>query len=92
MPKASDLKRGDVVQLDDTPHVVKQLEAKSPSARGAATLYKIRFGNLVTGQKREASLKGDEFLAEADCLRVPVLFSYVDGEQYVFMNTEDYSQ
>ncbi|MGB0691588.1 MAG: elongation factor P-like protein YeiP, partial [Pseudomonadales bacterium] len=92
MPKASELKRGDVVQIDGTPHVVKQLEAKSPSARGAATLYKIRFDNLVTGQKRDESLKGDDFLAEADCERVQVQFSYMDGEQYVFMNTEDYSQ
>ena len=92
MPKASELKRGDVVQIDGTPHVVKQLEAKSPSARGAATLYKIRFDNLVTGQKRDESLKGDDFLAEADCERVQVQFSYMDGEQYVFMNTDDYSQ
>jgi elongation factor P len=92
MPKASDLKRGDVVQLEGAPHVVKQLDAKSPSARGASTLYKIRFDNLVTGQKRDESLKGDDFLAEADCEKVKVQFSYIDGELYVFMNTEDYSQ
>ncbi len=92
MPKASELKRGDVIQIDDTPHVVKQLEAKSPSARGASTLYKIRFDNLVTGQKRDESLKGDDFFAEADCERVQVQFSYMDGAQYVFMNTTDYSQ
>lgn len=92
MPKASELKRGDVVQINGTPHMVKQLEAKSPSARGAATLYKIRFTNLVTGNKQDESLKGDDFLTEADCERVPVLYSYLDGDQYVFMNTEDYSQ
>lgn len=92
MPKASDLKRGDVVQIEGAPHVVKQLEAKSPSARGASTLYKIRFDNLVTGQKRDESLKGDDFLAEADYQKVPVQYSYMDGEQYVFMNTEDFSQ
>lgn len=92
MPKASELKRGDIVQIDGAPHVVKQLEAKSPSARGAATLYKVRFDNLITGQKRDESLKGDDFLGEADCERAQVLFSYIDGDQYVFMNTEDYSQ
>ncbi|MEM7279887.1 MAG: elongation factor P-like protein YeiP [Pseudomonadota bacterium] len=92
MPKASELKRGDVVQLDGAPHVVKQLEAKSPSARGAATLYKIRFDNLITGQKRDESLKGDDFLNEADYQKATVQFSYIDGDQYVFMNTEDYSQ
>ncbi len=92
MPKASDLKKGDVVTIDDAPHVVKQLEAKSPSARGAATLYKIRFDNLISGQKRDESLKGDDFLAEADYQKVQVLFSYMDGDDYVFMNTDDYSQ
>jgi elongation factor P len=92
MPKASDLKKGDVVQIDGAPHVVKQLDAKSPSARGASTLYKIRFDNLITGQKRDESLKGDDFLAEADCEKAQVQYSYMDGEQYVFMNTSDYSQ
>ena len=92
MPKASDLKRGDVVDFDGVPHMVKQLEARSPSSRGAATLYKIRFTNLVSGQKRDESFKGDDHLAEADCLRVPVQYSYQDDEHFVFMNTEDYSQ
>lgn len=92
MPKASDLKRGDVVQLDGAPHVVKHLEAKSPSARGASTLYKVRFHNLLTSQKRDESLKGDDFLGEADTQKVQVQFSYIDGEMYVFMNTDDYSQ
>ncbi len=92
MPRASDLKRGTVVELDGIPHVVKQLEAKSPSSRGAATLYKVRFNNLVTGQKRDESFKGEDMLKDADYQKVQVQFSYVDGNQYVFMNLEDYSQ
>lgn len=92
MPRASELKRGEVVTIDGAPHIVKHLEAKSPSARGASTLYKVRFNNLITGMKRDESFKGDDFLAEADCQRVPVQFSYIDGNQYMFMNTEDYSQ
>jgi elongation factor P len=27
----------------------------------------------------------------ADLVREPVMFSYIDGEEYVFMNTEDYT-
>ena len=92
MPKASDLKKGDVVQIDNVPHVVKQLDAKSPSARGASTLYKIRFENLITGQKRDESLKGDDFFGTSDYEKVQVQFSYIDGQQYVFMNMTDYSQ
>ena len=92
MPKASDLKRGNIVEINGQPHVVKQVEAKSPSSRGAATLYKIRFNNLQTGQKLDESFKGDDFLKEADCVRRAVQYSYVDGEKYVFMDMEDYSQ
>ncbi len=92
MPKASDLKRGMVVEIDDTPHVVKQVEAKSPSSRGASTLYKIRFSNLLTGQKLDQSYKGDDLLKETDCQRILVQFSYQEGESYYFMSSEDYTQ
>ena len=92
MPKAADLKRGMVVEISGTPHAVKQVEAKSPSSRGASTLYKIRFTNLQTGQKLDESYKGDVLLKEADCVRRQVQFSYVDDELYTFMDMEDYSQ
>lgn len=92
MPKASELKKGHVVEINGAPHSVKQVEAKSPSSRGAATLYKIRFTNLKTSQKLDESYKGDDFLKEADCVRVPLQYSYLDGETYMFMSSDDYSQ
>ena len=92
MPKASELKKGMIVDIDGDPHIVRQLEAKSPSSRGAATLYKIRFYNLRTQQKRDESLKGEDLLNEADCVRVDVQYSYVDDDIHYFMNMEDYSQ
>ncbi len=92
MPKASELKKGMVVEIDDAPHSVKQVEAKSPSSRGAVTLYKVRFTNLKTSQKLDRSYKGEDLLKEADCVRVPLQYSYLDGETYVFMNMEDFSQ
>lgn len=92
MPKANELRKGDIVDLEGAPHIVKQVEAKNPSARGASTLYKVRFNNLITGQKRDESFKGDDLFFRSDCMIVPVQFSYIDGDKYVFMNTEDYSQ
>jgi elongation factor P len=92
MPKASELKRGMVIDIDGVPHIVKQLESKSPSSRGAATLYKVRFNNLQTGQKLDESFKGDDHLKESDCIRVKVQYSYKDGDAYFFMDTEDFTQ
>jgi len=92
MPKASELKKGDVVQYKGDPHIVKQLESKSPSSRGAATLYKIRMNHVKTGQKVDLSLKGDEVLDDIDFERRKMQFSYLDSDGYVFMDEEDYSQ
>ncbi len=92
MPKASDLKRGNVVDIKGVPHVVKLIDCKSPSSRGAQTLYKIRLNNLATGQKLDASFKADEFIKEADCQKIQVQYSYKDADELVFMNMEDYSQ
>lgn len=92
MAKAGDLKRGMVVEINGIPHAVKNVDVKSPSSRGASTLYKIRFTNLKTGQKLDESLKGDDFFKDADLVRAKVQFSYIDGDSYIFMNSEDYTQ
>ena len=92
MSKASELKKGMVVDINGAPHAVKQVEAKSPSSRGAATIYKVRFKNLKTGQKLDESFKGEDSLKDSDCVRANVQYSYSDGDEYYFMNSEDYTQ
>ena len=92
MPKASELKKGMIVDIDGAPHIVRQVEAKSPSSRGAATLYKVRFNNLISQQKFDGSYKGEDMLGDVDCQRVDVQYSYLDGDIYYFMNSEDFSQ
>lgn len=92
MAKASEFKKGMVVEVNGMPHVVKQIEVRNPSSRGASTLYKVRFNNLKTGQKLDESLKGDDMFKEADYVRAKAQFSYIDGDNYVFMNAEDYTQ
>ena len=92
MPKASELTKGDVVEYKGAPHIVKQIVTKSPSSRGSATLYKIRINHVKTGQKVDASLKGDDLLMAIDFERRKMQYSYRDGDGYVFMDEEDYSQ
>lgn len=92
MPKASELKKGMVVEINDSLYVVKQIEAKSPSSRGASTLYKVRFTQLQSKQKLDESFKSDDMLKEADCVKATLQYSYLDGDTLMFMNLEDYSQ
>ena len=92
MPRASELKRGEVVELNNNLLLIKEIEVHSPSARGAATLYKVRFSNVKTGLKQEESFKGDDMLTTVQLERRGVTFSYIDGDDYVFMDSEDYTQ
>ena len=92
MPKVNELKRGQIIEINNVPHAVKTIDCKSPSSRGASTIYKIRYNNLVTGQKLDESYKADDVLKEADCQKVRAQYSYLDGDNVVFMDVEDYSQ
>ena len=92
MPRACDLKKGNVVEINDDAYMVKHIDVKSPSARGAVTLYKIRFNNIKTRQKYEDSYKGNDMLNEVAFLRRPVQYLYPDGPLHVFMDSQEYSQ
>lgn len=92
MPKACDLKKGSVVEINNEAYMVKHIDVKTPSARGAVTLYKIRFNNIKTKQKYEASCKGNDMFNDVALLRRPVQYLYPDGDLHVFMDSQEYSQ
>ena len=92
MPKANELKPGSAIEINGEPYIVKKIEVRNPSSRGAATLYKVRYAHMKTRQKLDETYKSDDILKTADCARVPVQYSYQDGDTYHFMNTESYEQ
>jgi elongation factor P len=92
MFRASDLKKGDIVKIEGDAHIVETIKVQSPSARGASTLYKIRFRNLKSKRKIDQSLHGDDVLPEADFERRPVQYLYGDASSITFMDIEDCSQ
>ncbi|PIE71250.1 MAG: elongation factor P-like protein YeiP [Deltaproteobacteria bacterium] len=92
MPKASELKKGNVVDINGDPYVVKHIDVKTPSARGAVTLYKVKFNNIKTGQQFEESYKGGDMLTDMVIERKSMQYLYDDGDFLVFMDSEDYAQ
>jgi elongation factor P len=92
MPKACNLQKGHVVNLNDQPCQVKNIEVHTPSARGANTLYKVRFSNVATGQKIDQTFKGNDLLEEVELERRPASFLYRDQTLYTFMDAENYEQ
>jgi elongation factor P len=89
---AKDIKNGMVVVYNDAPCIIETTSVQSPSARGAATLYKFRARNLVTKQKIDVVLKGGESLPEADFQKRSVKFMYGDATHMHFLDQEDYNQ
>jgi elongation factor P len=90
LPK--DIKTGTVVSFQGAPCLVETISVQSPSARGAATLYKYRARNLITRQKVDIVLRGGDTIDEADFERRPVKLMYADGSHVHFLDQQDYNQ
>lgn len=89
---AKEIKPGAIVNYNDAPCLIEAVNVQSPSARGAATLYKYRARNLITKQKVDITLKGTDSLDLADFARRPVKFMYADASQLYFLDQENYEQ
>lgn len=89
---AKEIKPGAVMNHDGQPIIIESVSVQSPSARGAATLYKYRARNLITKQKVDITLKGTESLPEADFERRDVKMMYTDPTHIHLLDQESYEQ
>lgn len=92
MVPAKDFKRRMVVEIDGVPHMIEQIQVQTPSARGAATLYKVKARNLKTRARLEKTFKGTDSLAETSFERRAVQFLYRDPDGFHFMDSVDFNQ
>ena len=92
MPKACNLKRNNVVRIEGQIYKVKQIFAQTPSARGGATLYKVRFAQIQTQQKLDKVYKGEDQIEDVDLDKKTIQYLYSDSDTYTFMTMDDYSQ
>ena len=90
--KASELKRGLVLDLDGRKILIRHLDVQSPSSRSGSTLYKLRGHDIVTRQKFEARYKGDENIDTVEYGRRPVQFLYRDADGCTFMDKQSFEQ
>ncbi len=92
MPKACDLKRGDIVAIETVPHIVEELKISTPSARGASSLYHFRLRNLRSKAKLDRTCKGDDQFTACHFERKPIQFSYAQNDEITFMDLNDFSE
>ena len=83
---------GGVITVNGAPHIIESVEKHTPSARGAATIYKVRCRNLLTQMKTDLSCKGEDSFDEPDFRQQEVQYLYKEGNDYVFMDVESFEQ
>ncbi len=89
--KASDIKKGNVVEYNNGVYQVRDIERSSPQGRGGNVRFRFIMYSVPGGNKLDASFDADDNLPEVELLRRLATFSYKDGEAFVFLDDEDYT-
>ena len=92
MISTNDFKKGVRFEQDGAPWQVMEHSVHNPSARGAATLVKVKARNLVTNQVLQKTFKSGEMFDEPDLSKLKVQFLYEEGDDLVFMDQDTYEQ
>ncbi|MET0327266.1 MAG: elongation factor P-like protein YeiP [Luteimonas sp.] len=90
--KAYDVKKGNVVEHNNGVYQVRDIERSSPQGRGGNVRFRFTMYSVPGGNKTDASFDGDDELREVDLARRQASFSYKDGDAFVFMDDEDFTQ
>lgn len=90
MYDTADIRKGLKIELDGAPWNVVDFQFVKPGKGTAFTRTRIK--NLITGNVIERTFRSGEKLEPADVVQNEMQYMYNDGEDYHFMNTEDFSQ
>ena len=89
---ATEVKRGDILEIDGVPWQATEVQSQTPSARGASLLVKAKLKNLRTGQTLAKTWRGGETVTTAEVEYRPAQFLYRQGDDFVFMDLVSYDQ
>ena len=89
--KAYDVKKGNVVEHNGTVYQVRDIERSSPQGRGGNVRFRFIMYSVPGGNKADVSFDAEDQLTEVELLRRQATFSYKDGEDFVFLDDEDYT-
>jgi elongation factor P len=89
--KASDVRKGNVIEHNNTVYQVRDIERSSPQGRGGNVTFRFTLYSVPAGTKYDLSLRADDELKELDLVRREASFSYMDGEAFVFLDSEDFT-
>lgn len=86
----TELKPGRAIQLDGNPYLIVSSQFGRKSQSKANMQCKLK--NLKTGAVVQKNFQGSEQVSPADVGYRRVQYLYTDGEQYTFMDLQNYDQ
>lgn len=86
----TELKKGVIFKLDDTPYRVVDYNQKVMGRGGS--IVNVRIKSLIDGKVLEKTFKGNEQLDSADVSTENAQYLYNDGATFFFMNEETFEQ
>lgn len=90
MINVQDIRKGMVFRFEGDLWTVMSMQHVSPGKGGA--FVKIKSRSQKTGNSKEMSFRSGEKIETVDVFEKDVTYSYKDGEQFVFMDNENYEQ
>ncbi len=89
--KASEVKKGNVVEHNGLVYQVRDIERSAAQGRSGNVTFRFIMYSVPGGNKFDLSLRSEDELREVELVRRAASFSYRDGEAYVFLDAEDYT-
>ena len=86
----TDLKKGQIFQMDGVPYRVIEYSQKVMGRGGSIVNVKIK--SLIDGRVLDKTFKGNESIQYADVTNKNVQYLYTDGSNFFFMDEVSYEQ
>ena len=90
MYNASDLRKGLKVEIDGNPYVIIDFSFSKPG-KGQA-LYRCKMRNMISGNQLVQTYRSNDKFEKASLAERKMQFLYSQGDEYHFMDTENYEQ
>ncbi|MEG2960702.1 MAG: elongation factor P, partial [Cetobacterium sp.] len=90
MKNAQELRAGSTVRIGNEPYVILKAEYNKSGRNSAMMKYKMK--NLLNGNISDSIYKADDKMDDIRLDKVKAVYSYNDGDFYVFSNPETWDQ
>ena len=92
MISTGDFRKGLPILVEGVPYIILEYTVQTPSARGAATLVRVRGRNVLTSALQDLTFKSGDRFEEPDLEKRKINFMYAADDDFHFMDEESYEQ